>query len=527
VGRTAQDYFLDALVARAEARRLGGPTDRRLLAPQDFIPIAQVWQTSFVTHDFFRNDQGGWRTDLIARQEAFDFLNLALGDLPARFDGALLLHLRQPAGLSLDPWLTESLASSEPRMLSGAYESVAINRVVTVDDVDWRPYEGLVMACNDGTYQVRGGNPQRIPRQVTPGLATLGIGDVSLDGRYLAIINAGEPPPGARLHGYAVTITVLDLRTGVESIVEGGPPAAIIGWSSTGELIFVVPNPARNPNNPNVTYNLIAYEPVSGREDLLIRDPVSLGVFGPDVWSADHSRLVWTVAAPPVPGPPQGPLAVYTFGPQPHLERLRVTGGEPALSPDGNQVAYVTATVVSLAGNGALVYSAAELKVFDSVTGATRRVAASGDNQRPDSTMFWVPQWSPDGQLLGWSAGSPSQIGTAPAGGGPVEIWTLGRQPVFLKNFSPDGRFLMGESANDKEPIAQGVQNYLSLKRLWLFDLQAKTVQPPSSLWAYSTLWMPGGHRLLAAGPAGITSLDPATGEYEWLGRFERCQLRR
>ena len=141
--------------------------------------------------------------------------------------------------------------------------------------------------------------------------------------------------------------------------------------------------------------------------------------------------------------------------------------------------------------------------------------------------MFWVPQWSPDGQRLGWSAGSPSQIGTAPAGGGPVAIWTLGRQPVFLRNFSPDGRYLMGESANDMEPIAQGVQNYLSLKQLWLFDQQSTTIQPPISLWAYSTLWLPGSHRLLAAGPAGITSLDPATGEYEWLGSWERCQLRR
>jgi hypothetical protein len=114
-----------------------------------------------------------------------------------------------------------------------------------------------------------------------------------------------------------------------------------------------------------------------------------------------------------------------------------------------------------------------------------------------------------------------------PSEGGVVKIWSVGKQPVSLRGFSPDGRYLMGESASALDPIAQGVQNYLSLKQLWLFDQQSEAIRPPVSLWAYSTLWMPDSHRLLAAGPAGVISLDPATGEYEWLGSWQRCQLRR
>jgi len=104
-----------------------------------------------------------------------------------------------------------------------------------------------------------------------------------------------------------------------------------------------------------------------------------------------------------------------------------------------------------------LDFGVVELNVFDTATGVTRRVAATDDaDQRPDSTMFWVPQWSPNGQHLGWSVGSPSEIQMALISGGAVKMWTIGRQPVFLKNFSPDGRYLMGESANDKEPILPG-----------------------------------------------------------------------
>jgi hypothetical protein len=491
------------------------------LAPQDTIPIGLVWQTSFVTHDFFRNDLGGWRTDLVARQEAFDFLNFVLASQPASADGALLMHLRWPPGMTLDQWLSDSLGSAAVQT-AAAWENVALAHLAGSPEPDWQPYEGLVMACNDGVYQVQGGSPRAVPKQVTPGLATLGIGDVSLDGRYLAIVNAGEPPPGARLHGYAVTLTVLDLTTGVESIVDGGPLAAIIGWSASGQLIFVVPNPVPDSYSPVPAYNLIAYDPADGREHLLTPDSVSLAVFGPNVWSADHSKLVWTAVAPGPVGLAQGPLAVYTFGPQPHIDRIGESGGEPALSPDGRQLAFITTVT------GGPNRASSEMKVLDRANPRVRYLAFSWNTgQPPAATKFWVPQWSPDGQQLGWSAGSPSQIQTAPIGGGAVKMWTIGRQPVFLRSFSPDGRYLMGEAANDMEPIAQGVQNYLSLKQLWLFDQQSKTIQPPASLWAYSTLWMPDSHRLLAAGPAGITSLDPATGEYEWLGSWQRCQLRK
>ena len=196
------------------------------------------------------------------------------------------------------------------------------------------------------------------------------------------------------------------------------------------------------------------------------------------------------------------------------LLTLKSAGGAQ-ISPDGRWVAYTT-TETDFKQDAYIT----QVWLVNAANGKSLQLTR-GD--KPSGN----PQWSPNGQHLGWSAGSPSEIQMAPISGGAVKMWTIGRQPVFLKNFSPDGRYLMGESANDKEPIAQGVQNYLSLKQFFLFDLQSKTIQPPISLWAYSTLWMPGSHRLLAAGPAGVTSLDPATGEYEWLGSWQRCQLRR
>ncbi|MEP7357216.1 MAG: hypothetical protein ABI847_08250, partial [Anaerolineales bacterium] len=342
---------------------------------------------------------------------------------------------------------------------------------------------------------------------------------VSLDGRYLAIIDAGEPPPGARLHGYAMTLTVLDLQIGGETIVESGPLAAVLGWSATGQLIYVRPNPDGGSDGGDSTYLLTAYEPAAGVAKLLSPDPVRLTSFGPNVWSVDHSALVWMRAGQP--DRTQGPLVRYTFGPQPEVDRLGEWGGQPALSADGGQVAYMTTVT------GGPQTGMSEIKVLDLTTARMRHLAFSSNGAQASPATFSVPQWSPDGRQLAWSASPAGQVQTVAASGGAVRIWTTGGQPIALKGFSPDGRYLLAEAGGGPDPLAQGVQNYLSLKQFWLFDELAETVSPPQSFWAYSTLWLPGAHRLLAAGPAGVTSFDPATGEYVWLGDWQRCQLRR
>ena len=528
--RTGQDYFLDALVARAEARWLGSPAASKAPAAQDFIPIGLLWQTSFVTHDFFHVEAGGWRTDVPARQEVLDFLNFVLVNEPPSADGALLAHLRGPAGASVDQWLAESLGSQEIRVSGDAWENLALAGLNADPPPDWRPYEGLVMACSDGLYQVQAGLPRPVGRQVRPGLATQGIGDVSPDGRYLAILSAGEPTAGARLVGYAVTLTVLDLDTAREAIVESGPLWAVLGWSATGQLIYAAPDANDDGINPDGTVNLMAYDPAAGRSVLLVDEPTAMATVSMSAWSADHSALVWTMGGFDPDGPTQGPLiehplARYTFGIEPGLQRLGVAGSQAALAPDGSQVAYVNALELRVS-NLNIISGREALNVFDPASATVTRLAAAEVGQSPETNVFWLPQWSPDGKQLAWTAGTPNQVHTAPAGGGAIRAWAIGSQPIWLNSFSPDGRYLMVEDNIIPEPMTQAVQNYLSLKHFWLFDQQAQTVEPPSSLWAYSTLWLPGGHALLAAGAAGVTRFDPATGAAEWLGDWERCQLR-
>jgi len=123
---------------------------------------------------------------------------------------------------------------------------------------------------------------------------------------------------------------------------------------------------------------------------------------------------------------------------------------------------------------------------------------------------------------VAWSAygpqGTQAYVLSVPAAGGPLRVWPGTQASQLLPGgFSPDGRYLLAEAPSQPGPGA-----------FWLYDQQATRVAAPLAGWAAATLWLPGAqaHRLVLASPSGVSSLDPATGAWAYLGAWTNCQLR-
>ena len=203
------------------------------------------------------------------------------------------------------------------------------------------------------------------------------------------------------------------------------------------------------------------------------------------------------------------------------LRRLPDLGDSAALSPHGDRVAYIRYSGPTGAVN-TILDGLDQVQVFDVASGNLIRLAATNDlGLPPGISRFWGPRWSPDGQTLAWTAygpqGTQSYLLSAPAGGGPERVWP-GTQASRLTSggFSPDGAYLLADASAQPGPSV-----------FWLFDRQAPGVPAPIAGSADAALWLPGGHRLVLAGPAGISSLDPASGGWAWLGAWSNCQIRK
>jgi hypothetical protein len=522
-GRANGDYFLDALVARAEVRHLGASAAPQSLAPQDYVPLKLLWQLAGT----YRS-AGGWRTDLAARREAFDFLNFALAGQPATADGKLLRSLFWGGGNGVDDWLARELgpqALTLPAAWTQQTLAAFANRAVT----DWQQYDGLVLGCDSGLYQVQGGAPKLVMSSPQSAQLVMSIQWVSPDGRYLSLdFQTRVPPEPNSSPRMWDELWVVDLVSGVESPVATGSPVIVYGWSATDDLIYALHNPLNNQTDSLDALQLRAYHPGDRASRVLIPDRVNASASGAGIWSADHSALLLTLDEEQSPGSFRPVLGLLSFSPAVHVRRLAAIGDWPALSPDGNQVAFVNSgspTGASVDGTAAAGLS--QLNVLDVTTGSVRRVAVSNYQALPPGpASFYGGLWSPGGNWLAWQAGPPNILLSAPAGGGSVRVWGgSGQQSIELDSFSPDERYLQAWVAGLLGPADQ-VPGLAALNQYWLFDQQAMAVQPPISGWAYSSVWMPKGHRLVAAGPAGVSALDPATGDTEWLGDWQNCQLR-
>jgi Tol biopolymer transport system component len=136
-------------------------------------------------------------------------------------------------------------------------------------------------------------------------------------------------------------------------------------------------------------------------------------------WSSDGTRLAFVIGGGPGDGNimswnfwrhmecPEGGGPCRTFGPR----RLVATGFEPAWSPDGGQIAFVSRR----SGN-------ADLYVVRDVGGAPRRLTTNA----ADDTQ---PSWSPNGRTIAFARGGTIRLvnvngsGDRPLGAGSNPAW--------------------------------------------------------------------------------------------------------
>ncbi len=508
--RLSDDYFLDALVARAEVRHLGADATPQPLAPQDYIDLQTLWQAAGAGLG-----QTGWRTDLAWRREAFDFLNAALAGQPPAVDGRLLHTLRSTEGAGLDDWLAGVLGAPA-RSWRNDWDSKTVDAFARRMVTNWKPYIGLTLACADAVYQVHDSAEPLEFRGSLPSVpaGSLLVGDLSPNGRYLPLsLATNSTSPQSSLE-------VMDLNAAALAAVSSAP-AVPFGWSAAGDLLYTLSDvPNTGANSPNAQA-LRSYDPASFTSRLLIADRVSPFASGRLLWSADHSALLVALVDQTST---QFTLAwgLLTFTPTVQVRRLPLVGDEAGLSPDGTQVAYVRfGDPASPSGSAAQDASPVRLEVLDLTTSAIRRLAATNDLTLPPGLMrFLYPLWSADGQQVMWMAytdkDATSYLLSAPAAGGAVRVWGGSGPQLFLGGFSADGRYLLAGHQPDPRLPAP----------FWLFNQQAPGVPPPLVGAAISSVWAPTGHRLLLSGPAGVSSLDPATGDWEYLGMYPGCQLR-
>jgi hypothetical protein len=519
-GRASNDYFLDALVARVEARHLSAATTPRPNAPQDYVPLKVLWQAAGDGQA-----ERGRRTDLPWRREVFDFLNAALAGQPPAADGRLLRSLRLGGGASLDEWLARGLGSAAGG-LTDQWTQQTLAAFAARPATNWSQYDGLLMACGDGLYQVRGGAVQLVlPDSGHTAFTTEALSEVSPDGRYAALATYQASSDSAGTQSTMTDLQVIDLARGSVVGSAGSPwyeAVQIIGWSASNELIFAVHDPQNNQTDSARVLQLFTYLPYGGPPQRLRPDPIDAGTISSGVWSADHTLLFLGLAEEFPRGHFRTVPAVLTLNPPGAVLQLPQVGDSAALSPDGRRVAYIHIANADDQSNATAVLDAgiSWLDVLDLTTGSITGLAASNEIGLPQGIQhFASPVWSADGQTFAWMA-YPNTPGdyllSAPAAGGPAHVSTSSAGQLFPDGFSPDGRYLLAVSR----------QAPLVAPQFWLFDQQAPGVPPPLIGTAASTVWMPGGHRLVIAGPAGLSALDPATGAWEWLGSWQNCQLR-
>ena len=524
-GRGSNDYFLDALVARAEARHLDALAAPAALAPQTYIPIDPLWllaDAGRVSAD--------WHTDLAWRREAYDFLNWELAGQPVAVDGRLLSALRQSLpGPGVDDWLAAGLGPAALKPAS-QWAHAALADFAAQPVTDWRPYEGLVLACDDGLRVLTGGIWRTLVFGPTrTGQAGLQLGDVSPNGAYLSVAtytNAVSNTNSSGIGG-APTITgfeIVRLDDGALVATVNSPSydnLQDVGWSAGNQHIFGYSDARVNANAPVAAVRLMSQAP-GGPAQPLMPQPVYPNYDPQSAWSADHSALLVQLNDTVSRGPYTSVFAVLTFTPTVAVRTLPNLGDFVALSPHGDRVAYI-----HYAGPTNAVPTILDgldtVQVLNIASGSITSLAVTNDlGLPPGISRFAAPRWSPDGQTVAWSAygpqGTQAYVLTAPATGGPLRVWPGTQAGQLLPgSFSPDGRYLLADASSQVGPAA-----------FWLFDQQAPGVAAPLAGWAAAKLWLPGAqaHRLVLAGPAGVSSLDPASGAWAWLGGWANCVLR-
>jgi dipeptidyl aminopeptidase/acylaminoacyl peptidase len=125
-----------------------------------------------------------------------------------------------------------------------------------------------------------------------------------------------------------------------------------------------------------------------------------------------------------------------------HVYDLRFVGA-PALSPDGERVAYVLSTPLRPEGDAPARYRH-RIRLLD--------VASGDDRPFSEGEVDRAPRWSPDGHALAYLAplrgeattpGAPEQLHVIAVGGGEGRALTSFASPVLDHHWLPDGSALL------------------------------------------------------------------------------------
>ena len=483
------DYYLEALVARAETRLGLSPMLRYQPLPDDYVPPPGLWSRGL----------GGRGVDLPPvldyRLQALAFLDHALAGQPARVDGLLLHALRGQAGLM--PWLGGALGPGAPQALSTWTARVTAASAPGLP-LAWPRLDGLAYTCDDGAWLIRDRALNPLWSSNDPLAAASGL---SPDGRYLATLRVYGTNGRGRLRVVAVD-------TAVPQPVAEARFVAVLGWSADNALLYLQNETSR----PGV--RLMRYEPVRGTSQMVVDyavRPVGLmsAVSQSANWSPDRTSVALTLNT--APGRWQAAVVGVAGEALGEITPLAAGSGVPILAPDEDLAVYEQQT-----------QGGPQLVMHDLDSGETRRLVTALDVQEAlpegvEQPERLIPvQWSPDGEVLLFTASSDANSSflfvVNRAGAGPRFISGVTEAGwIAPLGFAPDGRYLGYFEATMEAGVA------LQVLPLEGGPAQALRVAPGSVAWSAE------GHLLALADEAGAYVLDPATGERRWLA-FQTCQ---
>jgi Tol biopolymer transport system component len=477
-------YFLDVLVARAEARLGLSATPAYQPTLAEYVPVTALWR------DVVGNG-GGPRPAVAPRLAGLWFLNEILGERLPTADAGLLATVREAPDLVT--WL-EGGAQIDGEAAIEQWEAAMTSQLAAAAPADWRLLQGLAYTCAGNAWLVAARGPQLLPQET--GQSWLGPLSVSPDGLKIAAPTVLSDTNQLRL------VDVLGMTTTVVVPHTAYP----LGWAATGDLVVVDQTPAEDGRMVNRlrVYNVTTggFTPVTGME-LAERsaDPV---------WSANRQTLAFTLTDAVGSRTSRTVPAIVAFDDPFSMVVAAWQGISPALSPDGRWLAYIT---TQAADSLTIAPTEARIEVLDLETNNIYPVLTLAElfNSRPVD-QFTGLSWSPDGTRLAAIASLGNfdfLYALALETGTPNVIKSVSEVAVPIADFE-----LVGFSA-DSQFLA--VSNSASTtRRLMVLDLEGAEA-PVFAANADAAAWSPGGHRLAIANAAGLYVAEPDTGVVQWV----------